>query len=81
MLPMPSCLSAVSSAWARAYHPLPWKVLNYDTRRGGFVVDLDASKLKKAPSYTAANSPNWSDRTYGNRIDQFYGTTPYWGVI
>ena len=64
-----------------SYHPLPWKVLNYDARRGGYVVDLDASKLKKAPSYTAGNIPNWSDRTYGNRIDQFYGTTPYWGVI
>ncbi|HEX4110890.1 MAG TPA: PRC-barrel domain-containing protein [Stellaceae bacterium] len=64
-----------------SYHPLPWKVLTYDTRRGGFVVDLDASKLKKAPSYSAGNIPNWSDRTYGNRVDQFYGTTPYWGVI
>src|ERR1700719_1959100 len=59
-----------------SYHPLPWRVLKYDTRRGGFVIDLDRSKLEKAPSYTAAAMPNWSDRAYGNRIDNFYGMTP-----
>ena len=35
------------------YHPLPWKMLNYDTRMGGYVVDLDRDRLDKAPSYTA----------------------------
>ena len=65
----------------QSYHPLPWRVLNYDTRRGGFVVDLDRSRLEKAPTYTAAEIPNWSDRTYGNRIDEFYGVPSYWGMI
>jgi hypothetical protein len=23
-----------------SYHPLPWRVLTYDTRQGGYVVDL-----------------------------------------
>jgi hypothetical protein len=64
-----------------SYHPLPWRVLTYDTRRGGFVVDLDSSRLRKAPSYRAGDAPNWSDRTYGNRVDEFYGMTPYWGMI
>jgi PRC-barrel domain len=65
----------------QSYHPLPWRVLNYDTRRGGFVVDLDRSRLEKAPTYTVADMPNWSDRTYGNRIDEFYGVPSYWGMI
>jgi hypothetical protein len=65
----------------QSYHPLPWRVLNYDTRRGGFVVDLDRSRLEKAPTYTVAEMPNWSDRTYGNRIDEFYGVPSYWGMI
>jgi hypothetical protein len=47
-----------------SYHPLPWRVLNYDTRQGGFVIDLDRSQLEKAPKYTASNVPNWSDRAY-----------------
>ena len=34
-----------------SYHPLPWKILTYDTGQGGYVVDLDQSLLEKAPSY------------------------------
>ena len=64
-----------------SYHPLPWRVLNYDTRQGGFVIDLDRSRLEKAPSYMASNVPNWSDRTYGSRTDEFYDVPPYWGMI
>jgi hypothetical protein len=64
-----------------SYHPLPWRVLKYDTRQGGFVIDLDRSRLEKAPSYMASNMPNWSDRTYGSRIDEFYGVPSYWGMI
>ena len=65
----------------QSYHPLPWKVLNYDTRRGGYVVDLDRGQLENAPSYMAGDLPNWSDRGYGNRIDQYYGMSPYWGLL
>ena len=61
-----------------SYHPLPWKVLTYDTSKGGYVVDLDKDRLKNAPSYTASQSPTW-DRAYGSRIDSYYGTPSYWG--
>src|ERR671926_1997833 len=44
-----------------SYHPLPWKVLTYDTKMGGYVVDLDKSKLEGAPSYTSGSEPNWGD--------------------
>jgi hypothetical protein len=64
-----------------SYHPLPWRVLSYDTRQGGFVIDLDRRRLEKAPSYMASNLPNWSDRTYGSRIDEFYGVPSYWTMI
>jgi hypothetical protein len=64
-----------------SYHPLPWRVLKYDPRQGGFVIDLDRSKLEKAPHYAATDAPNWADRNYGNRIDTFYGLAPYWGMI
>jgi len=53
-----------------SYHPLPWRVLTYDTRLGGYVVDLDRSRLEKAPSYTSANQPDWN--TYRDRIDAYY---------
>src|SRR5690348_13077771 len=35
-----------------SYHPLPWKSLTYDTRLGGYVVDMDRNRLEGAPSYT-----------------------------
>jgi hypothetical protein len=57
------------------YHPLPWKMLTYDTRLGGYVVDLDRSKLENAPSYASTEAPDWSDRSYTARIDE------YWLVI
>ena len=48
-----------------SYHPLPWRVLNYDTSQGGFVIDLDKSRLAKAPSYTASNVPRSEERRVG----------------
>ena len=60
-----------------SYHPLPWKSLDYDTGMGGFVVDLDRSKLEGAPSYRATEDP-WSDREYGRSIHDYYGMSyPY----
>jgi hypothetical protein len=60
-----------------SYHPLPWRTLTYDTRQGGYVVDLDRTRLEKAPSYTSRTAPDWSDRAYGHRVDDFYGVPPY----
>jgi hypothetical protein len=56
-----------------SYHPLPWRALTYDTRQDGYVVDIDRSRLEGAPSYTTRDEPNWSDRSYGQRVDQYYG--------
>jgi PRC-barrel domain len=55
-----------------SYHPLPWKTLTYDTRLGGYVVDVDRSRLEKAPSYRSSDTPNWSDRSYTGRIDEYW---------
>ena len=60
-----------------SYHPLPWESLTYDTDQGGYVVDLDRSRLDGAPSYKAEEDP-WSDRAYGRSIYDFYGLSyPY----
>ena len=60
-----------------SYHPLPWKVLTYDTSKGGYVVDLDKDRLKSAPSYTASQDPTWN-RAYGSQIDSYYGVASDW---
>src|ERR1700724_64437 len=55
-----------------SYHPLPWRVLKYDTRRGGFVIDLDRSKLEKAPRYDAGEEP-FADPAFGQGLGDYYG--------
>jgi hypothetical protein len=60
-----------------SYHPLPWRTLTYDIRKGGYVVDIDRTRLETAPSYTSSTVPNWSDRAYGHRVDDYYGVPPY----
>ena len=61
-----------------SYHPLPWHVLTYDTGQGGYVVDLDRNKLEKAPTYATTETPNWSDRRWGQQVHDYYGARPYW---
>ncbi len=60
-----------------SYHPLPWKVLTYDTGKGGYMVDLDKDRLQKAPSYTGSQDPTWN-RAYGSQIDSYYGVASDW---
>ena len=50
-------------------------MLTYDTGKGGYVVDLSKDRLQNAPSYGASETPNWSDPSYGRRIDDYYGST------
>jgi hypothetical protein len=57
-----------------SYHPLPWRILSYDTALGGYVVDLDRRRLEGAPTYTPAEEPDW--RTYPERIDAYYAIPP-----
>src|ERR1700733_5316358 len=33
----------------------------------------DSLHLEGAPNYTANAEPNWSDRTYGQSVDRYYG--------
>lgn len=60
-----------------SYHPLPWKMLDYDTSQGGFVVDLDKARLEGAPRIERTEEPEWQDPTYTRRIDEYYRITPY----
>jgi len=55
------------------YHPLPWDQLTYDTRLGGYVVDLDRSRLEGAPSYAEDELGQWDDGR-GAAVDDYYGT-------
>ncbi len=55
------------------YHPLPWHVLQYNERMGGYVVDLDLDRLQGGPAYATGDVPDWSTGEYGRQIDDYYG--------
>jgi hypothetical protein len=54
------------------YHPLPWKALTYDTRLGGYRIDLDRNRLEEAPTYGPDEDP-FADPDFGRRLDDYYG--------
>jgi PRC-barrel domain len=58
-----------------SHHPLPWKVLDYDTNKGGYVVDLDKRTLEGAPTYRSGEEPIYT-REYGRSVYDYYGV-PY----
>jgi sporulation protein YlmC with PRC-barrel domain len=54
-------------------YPIPWRVLNYSTDKGGYVVPLDKAKLEKAPKYRDDSRPVY-DPDYGSRINTYYNS-------
>ena len=39
---------------------------------------VSGSKLEGAPTYGTAETPNWSDRRWGQQVHDYYGARPYW---
>ena len=37
---------------------------------------LDKDRLQGAPSYSGSEAPDWSDPSFGRRIDDYYGPFP-----
>jgi hypothetical protein len=62
------------------YHPLPWNTLKYDTRQGGYVVGLTRQQLEGAPRFGRDETPAWGDRTFEQRIHDYYKAPPYWAA-
>ena len=54
------------------YYPLPWRTLSYDTRAGGYRIDLTERDLRDAPSFDRESEPRF-DRDYGSRVHNYYG--------
>lgn len=52
-------------------YPIPWDLLHYDERMGGYVVPLDKSTLGNAPKYAADSEPVY-DRDYNERVYRHY---------
>jgi hypothetical protein len=55
-----------------SYYPVPWDALTYDPELGGYVVNLERSRLADAPSLTEADAAPFDDPVYGGRLKEFW---------
>ncbi len=51
------------------YYPLPWSVLTYNERLGGYEVNLTEQQLKGAPKYSQYENWDWNDRSRTGQLD------------
>ena len=42
------------------YYPVPWSTLRYDTKLGGYLVNLTKDQLDKAPRFNESRGWNWN---------------------
>jgi PRC-barrel domain protein len=62
------------------YYPLPWSLLTYNPKLEGYEVNIGEQQLKGAPKYAKNEAWDWGDRARGQKVYDYYGVTPYWGV-
>ena len=60
-------------------HPIPWQMLEYDSRRDGYVVDLDKATLEKAPALQVDLADRPRERSEDELVYSYYGQMPWWG--
>jgi hypothetical protein len=62
------------------FHPLPWSLLDYDPHKDGYVVPLDKTQLKAAPSLGAEDLEAFGagEAIFAELKDYYgrYGATP-----
>lgn len=59
------------------HYPLPWSMLEYDTGKGGYLVDLTKEQLNDAPRHMPGMQPDY-DETYGRTVFSYYGLIYPW---
>lgn len=64
------------------YHPVPWKLLKYDTDKAAYVIPLEKADLETAPMIDEKELSGWNDGLSRDAIYNYYssyGIGPYWG--
>jgi hypothetical protein len=62
------------------HYPLPWSMLTYNERLGGYEVNISDEQLKGAPKYNQSESWDWGDRKRHEKLHDYYRVPPYWGI-
>ena len=59
------------------YYPMPWSTLKYDTKLGGYLVNLTKDQLDNAPKFNESRGWNWN-RENDRQVHDYYRARPYW---
>jgi len=58
-------------------YAVPWRMLDYDSRLGGYCIQITAEQLRRAPSLSG-HSQDWPDRESEQDLHDFYQVSYYW---
>ena len=54
-------------------YPLPWAMLKYDEKLGGYRADITRPQLENAPRYQEDDPWDWASPQYTQRVNRHYG--------
>ena len=60
------------------YYPLPWSLLTYDVRLGGYEVSVTEDQLRKAPKFRRDEPWAYGSRDREKELYTYYNVAPYW---
>ena len=60
------------------HYPVPWSLLTYNTKLGGYEVNISDDQLRGAPGYTRDDDWDWEDRKRAQQVYDYYRVPPYW---
>lgn len=60
------------------YHAIPWASLEYDERKGGYVVPYGKEELRTAPFYSIDELTEDDGLRARNASYDYYKVEPYW---
>lgn len=60
------------------YYPLPWSLLKYNERLGGYEVNVTEDQLRKAPKFRKEEPWAYGSREREQQLYSYYNVTPYW---
>ena len=60
------------------YYPLPWSLLTYNERLGGYEVNVTEDQLRRAPKFRKDEPWAYGSRDRESELYSYYSVTPYW---
>lgn len=59
-------------------YAVPWSMLDYDPRLGGYRIQITAEQLRRAPRLSQDRGQDWPDRESEQDLHDYYQVTSYW---